>query len=199
MSNRYKNEPTQEQHLEHLTRQPSSVTSAAHDRRKGKKRDRDRSLPKQKIETGLPPRIVQGTRESEWVFQAAVSIVLTCYGGVSGVSGVRIVSMQVPRLVRNGTTPSVTLDCIYEHDEAKDRHLVVKWFFNQNRALRAAFVGLLYSAVAERENPSTIYRRPRAFPARVRGPHHLPSASGAFIEYRENEQTLARCYGGRIG
>ncbi|XP_018494830.1 uncharacterized protein LOC100900492 [Galendromus occidentalis] len=50
---------------------------------------------------------------------------------VNIVESVRIVNLAVPRLVQNGTTPSVVLDCIYSYTE-EDQQLVVKWFFNQD-------------------------------------------------------------------
>lgn len=44
----------------------------------------------------------------------------------------KIHQIKVPKFVENGTDSAVVLDCIYTLKPETDRHLVVKWFFNDD-------------------------------------------------------------------
>ncbi|ODM93183.1 hypothetical protein Ocin01_13499 [Orchesella cincta] len=52
----------------------------------------------------------------------------------TGVTGVRINSLTVPQIIRNGTEDSVILDCDYSVDEAEKKGLVVKWFHERKQS-----------------------------------------------------------------
>jgi len=60
------------------------------------------------------------------------------YGGFLSlfidVSAVRINSLLVPHIVRNGTEESVILDCDYSIEDHEKKGLVVKWYFSNQQS-----------------------------------------------------------------
>lgn len=52
----------------------------------------------------------------------------------TGVTGVRINSLTVPQIIKNGTDESVILDCDYSVDETEKKGLVVKWFHERKQS-----------------------------------------------------------------
>lgn len=48
-------------------------------------------------------------------------------------TAVRINSLSVPHIIRNGTEDSVILDCDYSIDDNEKLGLVVKWYFNDQQ------------------------------------------------------------------
>ncbi|ODM95555.1 hypothetical protein Ocin01_11128 [Orchesella cincta] len=50
------------------------------------------------------------------------------------VSAVRINSLSVPHIVRNGTEESVILDCDYSIEDHERKGLVVKWYFSNQES-----------------------------------------------------------------
>ncbi|XP_076325663.1 uncharacterized protein LOC143233366 isoform X2 [Tachypleus tridentatus] len=58
------------------------------------------------------------------------SLVLILFA-LPALSGLEITKVTVPRWIENGTRTSVVLDCEYSYS-IEDRHLVVKWFLNND-------------------------------------------------------------------
>ncbi len=46
------------------------------------------------------------------------------------VKSVKITSLEVPRIIENGSVPTVILDCEYTYSDDEETGLVVKWYLN---------------------------------------------------------------------
>ncbi|XP_013789803.1 uncharacterized protein LOC106473667 [Limulus polyphemus] len=62
------------------------------------------------------------------MFVGSLTLILL---GLPAFSGLEITKVTVPRWIENGTKTSVVLDCEYSYS-TEDRHLVVKWFLNND-------------------------------------------------------------------